>query len=217
MGDKIKKGDFIEFDFVGRVKASNQVFDLSVAEIAKKEGIFHADHEYKPLTVCVGANHIIPGLDESLVGKEVGKEFEIDIPPEKAFGNRDQRLIQLTSLSVFRKRKINPVPGMKLDLDGRVATVRSVSGGRVIVDFNPQLAGRELHYWVKPVKLLKDTTVKAKAIFRTLGFSAEGVKFEKDQLTLNLKNKEKLGDKFLSLLEKEVKKHIPEIKKVTFK
>ena len=58
---------------------------------------------------------------------------------------------------------------------------------------------------------------KAKTIFRTLGFSAENVKFKNKELVLNLKNKEKLGEKFLGLLEKEVKKHIPEIKKVTFK
>ena len=149
---KIKKGDFVEFDFVGRVKITNQVFDLSVADVAKKENIFREGHEYKPLAICAGAGHIIPGLDKALIGKEFGKEYEFDLPPEQGFGKRNPKLISLTSLSVFRKKNINPVPGMQLDLDGRIATVRSVTGGRVVLDYNPPLAGKELHYWIKPVK-----------------------------------------------------------------
>jgi len=217
MVEKIKKGDFIEFDFIGSIKASGQVFDLSVEKVAKTLGLHKDGREYKPLEVCVGAGHIIPGLDETLVGREIGKEFELDIPAKKAFGPRDQKLIQLTPLSVFKKRDIHPVPGMQLDLDGQVATVRSVSGGRVIIDFNPPLSGKELHYWVKPLKVINNTTDKAKSVFRTLGFKTEGVKFEKDILMLNLANKDKLGKKFLDILEKEIKKHLPEIKKVTFK
>ena len=120
------------------------------------------------------------------------------------------------SLNLFKEKKINPYPGMQLNLDGQVATVRSVTGGRVIVDFNPMLAGKEIHYWIKPLKIIKDTVEKAKAVFKNVGFAAENVTFKEGTLTLKLANKEKLG-RFLELLEKEVKKHIPEVKKVVFK
>lgn len=214
---KIKEGDFVEIDFIAKIKITDQIFDLTKADLAKKEGVFREGYEYKPLTICVGAGYVIPGLDDALKGKEIGKEFEIDIPPEKAFGKRNQKFIKLTPLSVFKKKNIQPVPGMQLNLDGRIATIRSVTGGRVILDFNPPLAGKELHYWVKPLKILEKPEDKARAVFKTLGFSAEGINFKEGTLTLNLKNKEKLGKQFLDLLEKEIKKRVKDVKKVTFK
>ena len=35
---------------------------------------------------------------------------------------------------------------MQLDIDGRRATVRSVNGGRVILDYNHPFSGKEVHY-----------------------------------------------------------------------
>ncbi len=168
---KIKKGDFVAFDFVGRVKSDNHIFDLTVADIAKKEGIFKPDHKYKPITTCVGKQFVIAGLDKALEGKETGKEFDIEVKPEEAFGKRNPKLIQLAPLSAFKE--VKPVPGMQLNIDGALTTIRSVSGGRVILDFNHPLSGRTLVYWVRVQKIVSDEKEQAEALMYLFGIKAK--------------------------------------------
>jgi FKBP-type peptidyl-prolyl cis-trans isomerase 2 len=36
----MKKGDFVRIDFVGRLAATGEIFDLTSEEIAKKEGVY---------------------------------------------------------------------------------------------------------------------------------------------------------------------------------
>ena len=104
---------------------------------------------------------------------------------------------------------------MKLDIDGQQATVRSVNGGRVLLDFNHPFAGKDVHYMLKPIKVF--SAIKDKVSFSTelLGFQAEGLKVEGNKVTFKLPNKEKLGKPFLDLIVKQVKKLVPEVSDVT--
>ena len=62
MAETTKKGDFIAIDFIARIKGSNKIFDLTKQDIAKKEGIYQENKEYRPLVVCLGAGHLLKGL-----------------------------------------------------------------------------------------------------------------------------------------------------------
>ena len=163
----------------------------------------------------VGSGQLLKGIDKKLVGAEVGKKMEFDLGPKEAFGIRSSKLIQLISLSKLRSKKVNPVVGMRLDVDGRQATVRSVNGGRVLLDFNHPFAGKDVHYMLNPKKVLSD--VKDKVAFSTelLGFQAQGLKVEGKKVTFKLPNKEKLGKPFLDLIVTQVKKLVPEVTDVT--
>lgn len=201
---KVKKGDFVELDFVGRAKATNRIFDLTVEDVAKKEGL-EGRAEFKPMVACIGSGQLIKGFDEQVDGKEIGAEFEFDLPAEKAFGKKNPKLIQLTSLSLLRKRDINPVLGMQLNIDGMMATVRSVSGGRVILDFNHPLAGKELHYWVKIRKLVTDSKKKIEAIVSLLGIPC---KVDVKEKTATLKTEKPLPKQMQDIISAEIKKNI---------
>jgi len=48
----------------------------------------------------------------------------------------------------------NPTIGMRIDYNGKMATIRSIGAGRVLLDFNPPLAGRTLIYDVTVDKKL---------------------------------------------------------------
>lgn len=206
----IKNGDFIEIDYIARIKSSNKIFDLTIADIAKKEGIFQQAQIYKPLIICIGENQVIKGLDEALADKEVGKEFEADIPPEKAFGKRDAKLIQLTSRAIFEKQKMNPFPGLQLAIDGAIATVRSVSGGRVILDFNNPLAGQAVHYWIRINRQVTGSEEKIKALaYNLLAEKDAKVELKEKTATVILKNK---NSQIRKKFEEKVKKLVPEVK-----
>jgi FKBP-type peptidyl-prolyl cis-trans isomerase 2 len=206
MAEKVKSGDFVELDFVGRIKSTGQIFDLTVEDIAKKEGL--NSENMTPLIACINAGHLLKGFDENLIDKTVGSEFEFDVSPEKAFGKKNPKHIQLTSIHTLKKSGVNPVTGMQLNVDGVLATVRSVSGGRVILDFNHPLAGKELHYWVKIRKLITDSEEKVNSILYMLGVPGKAsVKNKVAEIKLD---EEAPADK-KKFVSEEIKKIIPEV------
>ena len=140
---------FIKISYTGKVKDTGAVFDTSDAKVAKEEGLEKKGRVFKSLPLVVGAGQVITGLDEALEKMKEGDEKSIEISPEKAFGKRNPDLVRLVSMRVFREQKMNPVPGMMIELDGRPAKIQTVSGGRVRVDYNPELAGRTVIFDVK--------------------------------------------------------------------
>ncbi|MFH1711343.1 MAG: peptidylprolyl isomerase [Nanoarchaeota archaeon] len=159
MADIIKKNDFIELDFTGRVKNS-EIFDTNISEEAKKIGL---EIETRPLIICVGQNMILPAIDEFLEGKELGK-YTLELPPEKAFGLRNTEYLKTMPIKIFHEKKIVPQPGMVFQFDNLIGRVSAVSGGRVIVDFNNPLAGKEVVYDLNTKKKIQDTKEKAEVL-----------------------------------------------------
>ena len=155
-----KKGDFLLIDYVARVSETGKVFDTTIEDVARKEGIYREGAPYEPMLVVIGEGWILKALDEKLVDLELGKKATIEIPPEKAFGERDPNKIRLYSLRKLRAQGITPQVGMQVQVDGRLATVRTVGSGRVLLDFNPPLAGKTLIYEVTVQKKLSTSREK---------------------------------------------------------
>ena len=159
----LKKGDFIEIEFTGKVK-NGQVFDSNIKEDLKNADL---NFEPKPLIFCLGEKMFLEGIEDFLVGKEIG-EYEVELSPEKAFGNRNSSLVNIISARIFKENKLNPIPGMMFNLDGRAAKILSVSGGRITIDFNNPLAGKNVVYKIKILRKVNDLNEKAKALIEFL-------------------------------------------------
>ena len=163
---KLQKKDFIEIEFTGKTN-EGKVFDSNTKEgldelhVSQEHKDDHT-HETKPLIYCLGEDMFLKGVDNYLIGKEIGK-YEIELKPEEAFGKRDSKLIQMIPMKVFIQHKMNPVQGATLDFDGKRGRILSVSGGRVLVDFNNPLAGKEVIYTIKVKRKIEDTNEKIKA------------------------------------------------------
>ena len=160
--EKINKNDFVEIEFTAR-DSNNNIFDTTNKEEAKQIGLQNPEF-IKPLIVSVGNQMLLKGLDEELEGKELNKEYFINLSPEKAFGKRNPSLIKIYSLNHFTKQNINPHPGLTLQLDNVIARVISVSGGRVTIDFNNPLAGKSISYNFKITKKIEDDKEKINAL-----------------------------------------------------
>ena len=215
---KIKKGDFVELDYTGKVKVGEKVFDTSNEDVAKSNNIYNSNMEYGPIIICIGESHVIKGLDEKLEGREIGKDYEFDIDSENAFGKKNPKLMKTVSNSLFRKQKMNPYPGLQINADGMIGTVRSVTGGRVILDFNHPLAGRELIYSVKIIKLVDDAEIQVDSLLKfslfMLGKDNFKVKIVEDELKITCKIM--VPEQLQKPFEEKVKKLVPKIKKITF-
>ena len=156
----VEKHDFVELEFTGMVK-DGEIFDTNVDSVAKSIGMKDSP---KPLIVCIGKRMVIDGLDEFLEKKEIGKDYEVEILPEKAFGKRKKDLVKLMPAKSFLEKNISPKPGMVLALDNYMVRIVAVSGGRVLVDFNNPLSGKEVVYKFKLKRKVDDLQEKVKAI-----------------------------------------------------
>ena len=106
----------------------------------------------------------LQGIDDFLVGKEVGKSYDIELEPENAFGKRNPTLIQTIPLKIFKEKEVYPSVGATFNFDGRIGKVLAVSGGRVMIDFNHFLSGKSLVYKITVLKKVDDINQKIKAL-----------------------------------------------------
>lgn len=167
----IAKGDIIKLSFTGKLENGN-VFDTTDAGVAKESDIYDEDKVYEPMTVVVGSNMLVQGLEQDLFGKEKGYSGRVEVPPERGYGLRSLELIETVSPKKFDKR---PEPGMWIESGDRVGVVESVSGGRVRVDYNEPLAGKTLTFDYTIENVLEDRGEKTEAVIR--GFVGPNAKY----------------------------------------
>jgi len=158
----IKKDDFIEIEFTGKIKSTNEVFDTNILSEAKKAGF--KTEGIKPLILSVGHKMLPEGFDQDLLEKEENKKYEIELKPEKAFGKRNPQLVRMIPTKHFHEQKIAPERGMQLNLDGQIVKVLSSDKGRTLVDFNNPLAGKVITYTYKINKKITDQKEKIIAL-----------------------------------------------------
>ncbi|MEM1599200.1 MAG: peptidylprolyl isomerase [Sulfolobaceae archaeon] len=160
-----KNNDFIYIEYTAKIKDSGELVDTTSEEEAKKANIYDENKTYGPKLVILGENRLIKGLEEALYNFNLNEEKEIEIPPEKAYGERDNSKIKIVSLGELKRQGITPAPNKVLRLsDGSFAIIRSVSGGRVVLDLNHPLAGKTLVYKIKVVKVLENPKDKISAL-----------------------------------------------------
>ena len=201
----MKKGDFIEATYTGKLE-SGEVFDTTDVAIAKEEGIFNENTTYGPVIACLGEGHLLKGLEEYLEGKKEGKHT-IALDAEHAFGKRQGKLLQLVPTQKLVKAGIKPYPGLQLNMDGMLATIKTVSGGRTILDFNHPLAGRDVSYEVDVKRIVTDDKEKIKGIL-SLEFR-QNVSVEEKEGKLMVKGvKEELQEPAKKRVKEIVKKDL---------
>ncbi len=159
-----KEGDFVKIDYSAWRAADNKLVYTTMKEVAEASNEVDKEAAYTPQLVVLGKGNVIKGIDDALRGMSVGESKKVEIEPEAAFGVKKQELVKVMPLSDFRKREIEPYPGMRLDLDDATATVKSVSSGRVIVDANHPLAGEKITCEIKVLELVGSDDARVKAI-----------------------------------------------------
>jgi FKBP-type peptidyl-prolyl cis-trans isomerase 2 len=171
----MKKGDFVKVSYTGWFEGN--LIETTDEATAKKEGAHNEKGSYEPTVIVIGEGHVLPGLDRTLEGMKVGEEKKVELKAKDAFGERSFRLIQLVPLREFKKQNIAPLPGMVFEVEGRPARIQSVSGGRVRVDFNHPLAGKDVKY---EIKIEADAKTEANRIEFLLerAFKDAGVKYK---------------------------------------
>jgi FKBP-type peptidyl-prolyl cis-trans isomerase 2 len=165
--DTVEKGDIVWLEYDAWTVNPNgtlTLFDTTHDEIAKKEGKFDEKKVYIEQPAVVGRGRLFEGLESALIGAKIGEAKEVLIPPEKAAGARDPRLVELRTEREFLRQEINPDVGMEVSISGKHGIVTAVSAGRVRVDFNNPLAGKTLKYVVRVTRKAKTQEERVRAV-----------------------------------------------------
>ena len=174
----LAKGRLIIIDYVAKVKETGEIFDTTNEEVAKKEHLYKEGDIYEPKLVVIGEGWVLKALDESLATMEIGKPTSAEIPPSKAFGDRDAEKVRRVPLRQLLAKEITPSIGLRIEYGGKMATVRAIGAGRVLLDFNPPLAGKTLVYEVTIQKKLETAEERVAAIIHRRVPAVEQAKFE---------------------------------------
>ena len=196
----IKKDDFIEIEYTGKVEG--KVFDTTDEAKAKEASIQSPKVKYGPIIFSLEDNHLVKGLVNFMIGKEVG-EYNVEVPVEEAFGKKSAKLIQIIPTRKFKDSEIKPMPGLQINVDGAFGIIKTITGGRTLVDFNHPLSGKDVSYELKINRIITDPKEKIKAILMQMSIEAD-INVEGDKAKVVLK--EKLPEQVLSLLKEQIKK-----------
>lgn len=197
----LKKGDFVEVEFTGKLE-DGTVFDSNIEKDLTK---INEGREKKiipkPFVFAIGQDMFLKGVDDFLTGKNIG-EYTIALPPERAFGKRNPQLIQMIPSKHFRQHNLNPVPGISFNFDGRIGKVLTASGGRIMVDFNNPLAGKDVTYHINVLRAVEDINERTKSLIDFI--FRKSFEFEVKDKTLTIKT-EKGMKEFIELFKDKFK------------
>jgi len=138
-----KTGDKVRVHYTGRLLDGTQ-FDSSAGR--------------EPLEFTLGAGQMIKGFDAGVLGMRVGESKVLQIPPEEAYGPRDEEaVIEFPAENVPSDMKLEP--GMQLSLRNQYGqpvpvVVMAVRADVILMDANHMLAGEALVFDVELVEIV---------------------------------------------------------------
>ena len=115
----------------------------------------------RPLEYLHGYDNILPALEAQLINKQAGDELDLTLQPGEGYGEYDAELVDRIPIDSFESLEGIEV-GTELELideDGDIieATVVEITDEDVLIDLNPILAGKVLHYVIKVLDIREGT------------------------------------------------------------
>ena len=84
----------------------------------------------------------------------------------------------------FKRQGMTPVPGMKITSEGSTGKILTVNGGRVKVDFNHELAGKDLIFDVDVTEIIDNDEDKIKSMIE-LHYAAPNMDINKTVIDID--------------------------------
>lgn len=221
----LKERDFVLVEYTVRVKDTGEVIETTSEDVAMSSGVYREGEVYGPKLLIVGEGRYVKGFEEAVTSSEVGDEKTIEVEPSKAYGERDPGKVKILSLRELAKLNITPEPGKAIEIGGAIGVVKSISGGRVVVDFNHPLSGKTLVFTYKVVKKLEDPVEKVKHLIirrsRRLNPEKLVVRISQDMIRVEIETPEEIVlaedlQVFKKTVADDIFKYLPEVKQVVF-
>ncbi|MCL5100771.1 MAG: peptidylprolyl isomerase [Candidatus Marsarchaeota archaeon] len=210
-------GDFVKIEYSMWRVSDNSLMATTDRKIAEEKGIYNKEVRYGPMLVVIGKGSVFKKLENAIKEMDVGSNKKVELSPEEAYGERNKDLVRVMPISEFRKKNIDPMPGMQIEIDDAVATIMSVNSGRVMVDANHVLAGEKLLYEVKVVSNINNESERVKAVAESRNLEPEKVEVKEDMAKVSFGTKTNKDAQYFinkSSLVYSILDYLPKIKKV---
>ena len=180
------KGSLILIDYTAKVKDSEEIFDTTIEEDAKKHSIHESNIKYQPKLVSIGevSYPVLKGLDEALAKTTVGNKLTVEVTPDKGFGERDSGKVRMIPIRKLGEDAEKVSVGDTIEVDNKRGIIRFIGSGRVQIDYNHRYAGKTILYDVNVVKSLDSPHDKVDGILKNR------LPLEDSKITFELKDKE---------------------------
>ncbi len=162
------KGSLVLVNYTAKVKDSEEVFDTTIEEDAKKYSIHESNVKYQPKLVSIGevSYPVLKGLDEALAKTSVGDKLTVEVTPDKGFGERDSGKVRMIPLRKLGEDAEKVSVGDTIEVDNKRGTIRFIGSGRVQIDYNHRYAGKTILFDVNVIKSLDSPNDKVDGILK---------------------------------------------------
>jgi len=180
------KGSLILVDYTAKVKDSEDVFDTTIEEDAKKYSIHEPNVKYQPKLVSIGevSYPVLKGLDEALAKTSVGDKLTVEVSPDKGFGERDTGKVRMIPTRKLGEDQEKVSVGDTIEVDNKRGIIRFIGSGRVQIDYNHRYAGKTILFEVNVIKSLDSPNDKVDGILKNR------LPVEDTKVSFDLKDKE---------------------------
>ena len=218
------KSSLILVDYTAKVKDSDEVFDTTLEEDAKKHAIFDQNVKYQPKLVSIGevSYPVLKGLDEALANTSVGDKLTIEVTPDKGFGERDSGKVRMIPVRKLGEDAEKVSVGDTIEVDNKRGIIRFIGSGRVQIDYNHRYAGKTIVFDVNVIKSLDSSGDKIDGILKNR------LPVENSKIAFDLKDKQvdvTIPEEILRADGLQIMKHfiqldifkfVPSLEKVSF-
>ena len=180
------KGSLILVDYTAKVKDTEEIFDTTIEEDAKKHSIHEQNVKYQPKLVSIGevSYPVLKGLDEALAKTAVGDKLTVEVTPDKGFGERDSGKVRMIPIRKLGEDAEKVTVGDTIEVDNKRGIIRFIGSGRVQVDYNHRYAGKTILFDVNVIKSLDSPNDKVDGILKNR------LPVEDTKIAFDLKDKE---------------------------
>lgn len=183
----LKEGDMIEIAMT--ITSDGKVFDTTDEKKAKEAGLQGVGNK----KVVFGRNMLLAKVEEKLKESKEKEVINLELGVEDAFGPRKKEMLHTYPEKVFKEQNLRVVVGQVYNFDGNYGKVKSASRGRVMVDFNHPLAGKEVQIECSLVKVITDIKEKVETTLNVLiGLSEQMYEVVVEDKKITLKVPEQL-------------------------
>ena len=160
-------------------------------EVAEEHDRLDENKTYEPLVVTIGEGTLIEGFEEHLKEAEAETDYEIDIPPAQAYGERDANNVETIGEAKLAQlvsgESENLHVGGPVTIEGRQGVIKMFAAGRARIDFNHPLAGRTLRYNYRITNVVEDREEKVRTILKmSTRMDDFEVEFDGDDVSINI-------------------------------
>ena len=218
------KGSLILVDYTAKVKDTEEVFDTTIEEDAKKYSIHEQNFKYQPKLVSIGevSYPVLKGLDEALAKTAAGDKLTIEVTPDKGFGERDSGKVRMIPIRKLGEDAEKVSVGDSIEVDNKRGIIRYIGSGRVQVDYNHRYAGKTILFDVNVIKSLDTSNDKIGSILKNrLPVEDTKIAFDLKDKEVNITIPEEIlradGLQIMKhFIQLDVFKFVPTLEKVSF-